>query len=307
MPKPSKTRVLHELSLTKIAAVDLPCQEHAQVTIIKNSDSKSAKPGQSGETDEGNHMSVITKMLGLKDDASAAEIDTAFTKYAEDNKTSVDRLSQVEKALAEQSLLAGMSDESRVHYNDLAKSAPADAEAFGKMTEAERKAKLDAAKAGDEVCKMADGTEISKRAVGDASFAIFKKMAEEIKAGAEERAELAKAAADADIEKRIKVDFANIPGDGSDLAKVLRLAKAAPDATKTAFENILKAYNTLLGQAMVRKGHSDPKVDPEDPESQLDVMAKACAKAEKITEDEAFAKVLQTPEGRELYARMDTQ
>src|SRR5437868_55860 len=37
---PQRRRILHELSIGKIAAVDRPCQEHARMTLMKRADNE---------------------------------------------------------------------------------------------------------------------------------------------------------------------------------------------------------------------------------------------------------------------------
>lgn len=277
-----KKRVLHELVLTKIAAVDDPCQEPALAVLQKNKDSgdkPGKQAGESGESNEGNIMFDIKKKLGLPDTATDDQIEKAFA--------------ELEKAKTDLEAVTKAKEESDGKVTALTAD----------LAKAKTDAEAELAKAkGDETFTKHDGSVISKNKVGADTFSMLKDMNDEI-------VKSRTAAETSELAKRAETEFKNIPGSIDSKVSILRLAKRAPEADRTALEELLKSHDAMVAAGMKTLGKSKPGAADEngdDPEDKLDSMAKARAEKDGIGFDAAMAKVLETSEGAALYAQIDS-
>lgn len=105
-----------------------------------------------------------------------------------------------------------------------------------------------APKGVDEVLKVGDQT-ISKSAVGDQTFAMFKAQAEEIAKARDERET-------AVLEKRVESEFPSLVGTTAEKAKVLKAIAGAPEDVRKSAEAIFVAAEKAVKGAFETKGHS---------------------------------------------------
>jgi hypothetical protein len=267
----TKKRILHEITLTKIATVDFPCQEHAIAVLVKKkgSDTTSDEAGIAGKTDnKGDIMSEINKALGLPDTATEAQVLEAIAKMNTKDKAN-------EKAKLD-----------------------AEAEAKKLKDEAETKEKARKAADLDEQFASFDGNIVKKSEVG-ASYLVMKSMNDElIKARV--------AAETTELVKRAETEFANIPCGLDAKVSILRLAKSAPENARIAIDSVLKGYSEMIDVGMQTLGKRAAKDVGGDPESKLEDMAKRRSTEDKISFESAYVKVLETNEGAALYAQIQS-
>lgn len=210
------------------------------------------------------------------------QLPSGINKQAEDDMSKIEEL---EKALAEQTALAGMTDAHKSHYTTLTGE---NREAFAKMSTAEREATSELAKAADESYTMTDGSVICKSVMGT--------MYDVVKGQDEKIAKMEAAQNLVKFTDMAKSDeYMYLPGEP--LAKALALKSCADDATVLA---MLKAGNAALKPSFVPAVHKGADV-LKNAEDQLDTLAKAYAEKHEVTFAKGYDAVLNTKEGADLY------
>lgn len=311
----AKRRILNELTLTKIAAVDYPCQEHALAAIIKSKNHSGDEPGKKAGTSGGPDnteilMSVITKALGLPDNASeetvAAELAKrdAVAKAATDATTAAAaKLAEVEKALAEQAIFVAMSDVEKAFHADLKKSDAPAAEAFLKMSADDKKKKMKDDNDGDETMKMA-GVTVSKRAVGETAFAVMKAQQEQIDKQAASILKAEEAALEGTIKADIAKNFSHVAGTEAEKVALLKAINALPEAVQKAQRAIMLSNEALAKAAFTMTGQGGG-AEPEagTAEAEVEKRASEIAKAKGVSLAKARVELVDTGEYSTIMKR----
>lgn len=187
----------------------------------------------------------IAKALGLAETATETEIVAAALKVAKGE------VADLQAKLEKSDQLAKMSGKHKAFMeNDKEKMPAGGKDAFAAMTPDARDAHMASNPVNTDVDKndktdetvTFKGQTISKRAVGDAQFAITKAMAEEIEKGETERAVGV-------IEKRV-APMKNIIAKAADVAGVLyRIAKGkSTQADADAIETVLTSANEVMSK-----------------------------------------------------------
>jgi hypothetical protein len=202
-----------------------------------------------------------------------------------------------------------LSVDLRKHYDGL--TSDADRDAFLALDAAGQTSAI--AKAGGDdpvVYTTLDGMDIRKSA-GDTIVALAKRNDHLAK-------ELAKSQAtteDTVLTKRATDELGNIGGDLVGKKALLKALDGITDEqTRTAAQAVLKAANDGAKGIFVRKGATAENTGPapsgdgngpelSEEEVKLDELAKSLAKEKSITFEKAYAEVIQTAEGAELYKR----
>lgn len=307
----SVKRIMRAFKLNEISGVDRPAQVGAIVSIMKRDDLV---------TNKGDPDMSIKKALGLPETATDAEVTAAVEKAnaataaAALAKTAAETELATLKARLEK---ADMSDKHTAFMNnDKAKMPKGGKAAFQAMEPAERdahcaanpigggddgdatksaafKAAVAKAAANDEVLKVGD-IEIRKSAVGETYFAIAKAQQAEIAKERDARELLV-------FEKRAETEWPALPGEPVAKAKALRSLQKLDEADRKVLETMLKSGNSALKQSFreLGKGGGDGADSPGD---KIDALAKVYEKEHKVSFAKAYTAVLDTDEGRELYA-----
>lgn len=200
--------------------------------------------------------------------------------------------------------IVALSAEHRAHFDALEGEAQ---DQFLAKSADERDAILRAEAEADKVVyKAADGTEF--RASDDPRIVAQAKRADEAHAKAE-AAE--KRAEDAELRKRVDDVLSHSPGTIEERMETLRAVEGIADqAQREASLKALKAGNEALKAGFERKGTGDggdADLDDSSPEGQLHALVTKRMTEDKISEHEAYTKVLDTPEGRELYGQIEVR
>lgn len=255
------------------------------------------KAGPSGEieVDDKGDDTMATK--NDKDQATGGEA-------AKDNSELDALKAQIETLTAVNALTGDV----RKHYDGLASDE--DRKAFLAKSADDRKAEVDeaiakAADADPVIYKASDGSEYRKS--DDPRLIAMAKQADEdrkARKAAEDRA------ADADLRKRA-ADLEHIPGDEDTRVEMLKAIDAIPD--ETARDNALKALkaqNDAMASAFQERGHRsgtstvvEKGGEAGDAERELNELAEKRAKDDNVTFEQAYAQVIKSREGRQLYAK----
>lgn len=230
-----KRRVLTELRLDKIAAVDRPCQEGATVAIIKRA-SDQDEPGIKKETS-------MTK----------EEMEAAIAKAKADNEAAT------KKAVEDAQLViakAFMSDEDEEDMKDECGDDEEKKKKFLLTPPAERAKARKAKRATDESLTV-DGVTVLKSKVGDTLFGVLKAQQTTITKSAEDIAKANETAEMAVLEKRAADEYPNVQGTATEKALILKHAKAFPEPVRKSLEVILKSANDVKDGAFNRLGHGN--------------------------------------------------
>ena len=275
--------ILDDINLNEISAVDDPAQPTAKATIFKRAKEVQKEAGPSGDNtnpeEEFMKPEEIEKMVSEAVEATKAELTKSF---ADDLAKAVNE--------AFDTMLAFDGEELDLFK---AKDKAAQDELMS-MSPEERKKKLKGEKAADEVVKF-EGKEISKSAVGDATFALYKRLeAMDIEvAKAKDAEEFAK------LEKRASEEFGNLPGTDVEKAKILKAVGALDEEVKKSLEAILKSANEGNKEAFVQKG-AKGAVDANDAvakKAALDGKVSEIMTSRSVTKTKAFEIVaIENPE-----------
>lgn len=161
---------------------------------------------------------------------SSGDINPDGEKIVSEDLTK--KLAEVEKALAEKTAELEKANMS------LAEMKAAE----------EKKKKMDEMKKNDETVSVA-GTVVSKSAVGEEQFAVFKAMAAENEKLAADIAKARDEAEMAQLEKRAAAEFAHLPGTVAEHAAILKAVKAMPEAVAKSFEAIMKSADEAAAKS----------------------------------------------------------
>lgn len=215
----------------------------------------------------------------------------------EDNNMSAELQKQLDEATVKISTLTalvGMNDAQRAFYDKLDDVAKA---SFRTLDNTTRGVMVEAAKISDEVLKV-NGVDILKSAVGDATFQVLKNQQVVIESQREE-SEVAKFTALAN-----SAEYVAIPGEPVAKSQALRAIDALPDSVKSTITAMLKAGAEAMKSRNTPAG-AKVELDGMSPQDKLNALAKGYAEKNGVTVEMATVKVLETPEGNELYNLID--
>lgn len=203
-----------------------------------------------------------SKLADLEKRASEAE---ARAEVAE----TVAKMSDAEKAYMD-----GMSDEEKAK--------------FRKMSAEDRAKAMKVAKAADESVTV-EGETVYKSAVGEATFALYKRLEAVEKAAAADR----EAANMVRLEKRAGDEFANLPGEPVRLAKALGAIEGLDADVRETIEGVFKAAEAQFATVTKSIGHGNGQVN-KGAEAKLDAAAAEIRKSDpSLTQEQAIAKALE--------------
>ena len=247
---------------------------------------------------------------------STADINTALAatvqKSGKDADVTPKEIEAMEAANKRMDTIIKLSAEHRAHFDALGEE---DREPFLVKSAAERDelvAKAIAAKADPDPVTYTtkDGIEIRK-SEGKTALALAKahdKQGERLDAVLEQNADLAKAGSEATYEKRADTELEHMPGAVKTRARMLKAIDTIEDETER--EDALKslrAQNASMAGAFKSVGSTgDVAVDVPGAESateELNKLTKAYVKEHSVHETIAYARVLETPEGQDLYSQ----
>lgn len=226
-----------------------------------------AVKGASSQHPQSNAINVTGLLKSLTNYEGSMSEDIA--KKAAELEAQVAALT---KSLADAEVLAKLSDDEKEY---LAGLKDEDAEKFKKATADERAKQMKKSADTDEVYKTSEGREIRKSAVGEDVFAILKSQDETLKAAMAEVAKSAAHAQTVELTKRAEDEFKHLPGDTVAKVAVLKFAAGADEATRTAFETMLKAADSALAPAFAEIGKSGGKAQDITKAAKRDELVKA--------------------------------
>lgn len=254
--------------------------------------------------DAARHIVKRAADLGVqvpKDSTLAKAAETGVQDMADKTAEQVE-IEKLQKTLARQTAFAELNDEQREYFKALSAT---DQERFIGLSSPLRAAELTAVKAADAVIFTAeDGTTYRK-----SDDARLVKMAQERDADRKQSRELAKQAADATFQKRAVEELPALPGDVAIRAALLKAVDSiADEPTRTGALAALIAGNA----AMIKSGQTigttaaGASVTAGDGEAKLEALTQAAmAKNTGLTYAKAYRQVLDSDEGRTIYAGMN--
>ena len=331
-------RILNSLTIGKIAAVDVPCQEGAQALIVKRAATADASSAETGaETPAENFEGQLAEQnlwdcYGRAQSALQQSIESIM---GDDSIT--DKGAMIQQSLDEFSAYVGQlvpSDSTNASAQGLQATLPAPAaNAENPTTQALKKAlglpatatgaemletvetltKADNKRSGDDdIAKMLavgdafeaqDGSIVFKSKVGDETFAILKAQNAEIAKQAAELAKRDEAEATAKFEKRA-TDLGFEPQFGA----TMRKAYGGDAAAQTKVEKRIAGLNRQIeeGALFISFGKSNPKEG--SAESEFLGKVEAARKADpKLTHAQAYARIYKAKENADLIKRMTAE
>ncbi len=268
------------------------------------------KAGSTSWTDEHNHPWIYNSdgdiVIGAADghthevaimtkEAPTAKEAGPMTTKKEEKSPEVVAL---EKQLAEARALAELSDTHKAHYATLKGAAKP---AFLKKSADERDADVQAVKLADDIVfKAADGTEYRK-----SDDPRLVKMARQ---GDEDRATLAKerdARRTAEYAKRAGEDFGHLTGEADTKVALLKAVDEITDEeVRGKVTELLKSTDNGIAEALRTRGtKGGTQAADGDAHAKLEGLAREHAKTANVSFEKAYNAVLDTPEGKALYAQ----
>ena len=283
---------MREFRIDEISGVDVPAQQGALAAIMKRATPEDTITVKGHVHDLDTFTKAVIETLekgepNMPEDTPQITEPTLETVQAENQRLTA---------------IVGLSTEERAHFDAL----PEDMRStFLGKSAADRRAEIVAKNDADPVAyTTTDGVEIRK-SQGEAVISIAKSNDELRKANAE----LIKAREQANLEKRVKEELPNLSASVQARVELLKavdaiengdVQKAALAALKSADNAIKGAYRTL--------GHGGGLGEPSSDEDSLDKMAKSIQEKEpNLSFEQAYAKALTSPEGREIYRKYVVQ
>ena len=231
--------------------------------------------------------------------AVVARVRAAWTKANPDKKPEdmpegikkeaemADEKTQAE--LAKYKALAELSDVQKSHYNALPE---AEQPAFLALSAEDRDAVVKTAGAADESFVNVDGVTVTKSTVGAAAYAVMKSQNDQI----------AKLRYEADmtrLQKQAESVCKHLPGKVDDKARALLAIEKMAATERETVLSMIKA-----GDAACESGFKPVAAQGGEelsPHDRLEKMADTYAAEHKVTKSAAYAEVMKTEEGRQLY------
>lgn len=288
MPK----RIMRRFSMAEISAVDEPAQAGALMSIMK-------ARGVSGKEPE-SPATVKAKEDSMS--KTAEELQAELTKSADDLAKAQARAERAEK-------LAELSDAERTHYKTLAEKAQ---DEFLAKSADERKAIVNdvlvKAKEADPVVYKSSTTGAEYRKSDDPRLIDMAKRDDEREADLKKMRE---EAANTAFEKRASTEFAKFKGELSVKTALMKaVAGIKDDNTRKGVEEMLKSAHGAVQLTLKEVGSAkDDYTSDDEPDSKkaaeakLDQLAKARAADKNEPYVKAYQAVLNTDEGKALYAK----
>jgi energy-coupling factor transporter ATP-binding protein EcfA2 len=219
--------------------------------------------------------------------------NTEKTPVSEENVTKMAELeasvAELTKKLEEAEAVAKMTDAEKEYVSALSDKEKI---AWTNMDADERSKRLKSVKKNDETVEVS-GQVIAKSAVGDATFAIFKAQAEQIKKAEERIAKAEEAAEFADLRKRADDEFGNVVGSTDERANLLKALKAVGGEVEAYGLKVLKSANEAA--VFTNIGKADGKAV--DVTKALDAKIAEIQKRDNISRTAAMEKVaVEAPE-----------
>ena len=223
---------------------------------------------------------------------------------ADKTETDAEKIERLEKENDLAKAIVKLDAAQRAHFDGLEKGAQCD---FIAKSDADRKAEIDAAAVAKAAASGADpvvyttmdGLEVRK-SEGAVTLSIAKSNDKLRKDNADLRTEREAET----LRKRAESELPNLPGTVDERAELLKAVDSIEDDSKRkASMNLLKAQNEAFKGIGTTLGTTGDPTSDGSPEADLDAMAKKYAADNKIDYDAAYVKVLDTDEGKELYAK----
>lgn len=184
------------------------------------------------------------------------------------------------------------------HYRTLKGDA---AEAWLAKSSEDRQAELKKAQDDDEVLKTEHGV-IRKSEVGDSVYAVLKGQQAEIEKQAKDAALEKSKREEAEFAKKAEERYPALPGSPVEKGRVLKALEGVSEEVRKTAEGMLGAANKTVAPNLREVG-TTYKSEDEGGEATdaLEKLAEEYATKHDITKARAYAKVLETPKGAELY------
>jgi len=270
-----------DININKLSVCSKPAHELATSRIIKESRDYKDKDKEKTKKKEGE-----TEM-------KKEEVNALIEKSVGDL--------QAKLKVAE--TIAKMDDKTKSYYNGLGEK---DQDEFLKMTNEEQKELAEPQPVVEDETLSANGITINKSSVGAEVFNFMKAQQEEV-AQAKEIARLEKEKRELqDFTKQAELMFPNLPGESVKKGLVMKQLAAMPDQVRDVLTTMLKTGNEAIekSQAFEEIGSDGVPLGGDDtPISKLNKMAVDRAAAKNITFADAYDEIIETPEGKELYAK----
>ena len=290
---------------------------HTHLVMLEDFDGNDVVSGTTTWQDDHTHPWIMqddgTILIGIVDDHGhkpdkASKLAAGDTAMTPEEKAAAEALKAENDALTAKNEKAekviALSAASKAHYDALSDDAEQDtflsksAEDQDAEVAAIEKAKTDA---DPVVYKTTAGHELRK----SDGLALIE-MAKQNDLQAKENADLKKKLEDQDLRKRADTELNFMPGTIETRMALLKSVDAIEDETeRNLAKDSLKAQNESMSKAFDTYGTtSGGNVDAASPEGQLDALTKKAQEADpKLTEAAAYAKVLETSEGKTLYEK----
>lgn len=250
---------------------------------------------------------VRAAWLKANKDKGEKDLPAVLKKSEEEetmDKEAMDKLQKtvegLQGKLAKSEFLASLNDAEKAHYNGLGDE---DRAAFEKMDADARKTAVDAAiakKAANDETFESEGVTISKSEVGPGVFAFMKAQQAKTDAAVAKAEKLEADAVQKSLEAEAEKLFPNMAGTAADKAAMLKGIRALPKDQQETQITMLKAADEAMAKSFKEEGQGGT-TDGDSPAEKLTKMAKTHAESNKVSFEKAYAAVLETKEGQELY------
>ena len=231
--------------------------------------------------------------------------EVAMSEEKTYDQTTVNKMvsEAVEKALEESGveelkILSKMTDVEREYLEGLEGDTRAD---FLKMSSEDRAAFIRKVQESDEILETPDGV-IRKSEVGAAVFGVMKSTQERLEAAEKKSFAMEQAASLQENIQKAEEAWPHLGGSAEVKGSVMREIQKMPESERDALLQMLKQSEDTVIPLFASQGTSAvPAPGSDNPVVKLEELAKSFAKDNNVSYPEAYAKVMETSEGKELY------
>lgn len=298
------------------AALTNPVNGFAHLILLEDFDGKEVVSGLTTWQDDHNHPWILRDdnqiIIGTANDHThvvdeLSKLKDGDIEMTPEEKAAAEKLEKANKELIAKNerleKVAKLSGDVRAHFDKLKDED--EIVAFLALSDDEQKAEVDKIKKAETdadpvVYKTTSGVELRK---SDGLALIEISKSNDLRE--KENAELRKKIADQDLRKRAETDLKFLPGTVETRMVMLKQIDAIEDEKERELSlQALKSQNEAMSVAFEEHGTGGAPPAEGSAQASLDALAKKAHEADpKLTAEQAYAKVLETPEGAKLYEK----
>lgn len=286
-------RIMRAFKMNEISAVDRPAQAGARMTILKRDTSNDTHGHERiNDMTDAELQKAISDAVKAALPAAVTAATADLTKKLNETTSQLEAITKAKKKpfVADDMAEPDADDETAKAWRPYVTKMVEKAVAKAKEEHEAEIAKRDTIAKTDETLEH-DGVVLRKSVIGEDQFKVMKSLTETNEINA--------------FTKRVDTEIPSLPGTSVAKAKALRAVSKLAKEDREVLEVMLKGGNAAMKASMSTLGKDGGGEDTA--EGQLAKKVDAYATENKVSKAVAYDKVLDTPDGKALYAKSLTE